>query len=129
MLAGLVPSRVTLSKQFFEKHLEVAMNGKVRTNQGFLQLGFINIDLDLKSPGSKGRPVVAHLPNVQARSENQEQICILNREVPRSSADRARTTTKQGIVGSYDIVSPGSGYRNPKGMDNLLKHAFGVRDA
>src|SRR5215475_15498769 len=88
----------TLHKQFFEEDFQVAVHRKVRSNQWFLELRRINVNLDFESVRRERLPVITYLTNIQTGAQYQEQICILHGKVSCASADRSRSSAEQWII-------------------------------
>src|ERR1017187_2192904 len=84
------------------------MDRHIRLHGWLVKLGRIDVNLDLECARRKGLPVVAGLADIESRSQDQQQIGILYREIPRPIADRALASTKEGIVGSNEVVGPRS---------------------
>src|ERR1035441_6057105 len=82
------------------------MDRHIRLHGWLVKLGRIDVNLDLECARRKGLPVVAGLADIESRSQDQQQIGILYRKIPRPIADRALASTKEGIVGSNEVVGP-----------------------
>src|ERR1035438_8529834 len=86
------------------------MDRHIRLHGWLVKLGRINVNLDLECARRKGLPVVAGLADIESRSQDQQQIGILYRKIPRPIADRALASTKERIVGGDEVIGPCGAY-------------------
>jgi len=110
-----------LSQHLPQKHLQVAMNRQIRLDGRLLQFGRIHVHLDLEGFAREGCPVIAHLPDVQARAQDQEYAGVLYREVARAFADGAGASAEQCVIGRDQVVRPGSSHRDTEFADHPLE--------
>ena len=90
------------------------------------QLGLVDIDVDHMRRARERRPVVARLPNVQTRAEDDQEVRVLHDEVARARADRAGPPAEQGMVRRDQIVGPRGDDRNPQAFgqcDEVIERA------
>ncbi len=88
---------------------------------GLLKFGGVDIDLDLEGIARERLPVVTGLPDVEARSEDQQKVGILHREVPGAVADGALASAKERVVGGDEVVGPGRGDGNAQPVNQVRR--------
>src|ERR1700691_4297999 len=109
MNPGTAVVGIALLQKFSQKLLEVAEDCQVRPHGGLMELGGVDIDLNLESVGRERLPVITGLADIEPRSENQENVGILHREVSGAVTDGALSPTKERVVGGNEVMGPGGG--------------------
>ncbi len=107
------------------------MDGQVRLDRGFVKLGGVDIDLNLEGARRERLPVIAGLANVETRSEDQQNVGILYREVSGAVADGALASAKERVIGCDEVMGPGGGYGYAQPVEEFVKfgNCMGGADA
>ena len=105
------------------------MDGHVRLDGGLVELGGVDIDLDLEGARRERLPVVAGLADVEARSEDQQNIGILHGEVSGAVADGALAPAKERVIGGDEVMGPGGGYGHAEPVNKFVEFRDGMGGA
>jgi hypothetical protein len=119
--SGTVVVSVAPTQELLQKLLEVAVEGHIRLDGGFVELGGVNIDLDLESMWRERLPVITGLANIETRSEDQKKIGILHCEVSSAISDCALASAKKWVVCGDEVVSPGRGHGHAQPVKKFVE--------
>ena len=81
------------------------MDRKVRLHGRLLQLAGVNVHPDLEGLRRKVFPVVADQPDIEAATEDQEDVRILEHKVARAVADRAAPARERRMVVGQQVIA------------------------
>src|SRR4051812_28537445 len=74
----------------------------------------------------KGMPVVADLPDAQARAQDQQGVAILHREIAGPVADAPLPAGEVRIVAGEQVMSPGRRHGDAQLVDDALEAIQGM---
>ena len=85
------------------------------------QFGRVDIDHDRPRVPRERRPIVADLPDVEPAAQHQDQIGVLNDEITRPIADRARPARVERVgVGQQVMGVPPGHHRRAESLDERV---------
>src|SRR5687767_6902167 len=102
------------------------MNGEIRLDGRLLQLRPVDVDDHLIRGAREVLPRVADLPDVEPAADDENEVGVLNGEVPGPVADRSRTAGEEPMVARDDVVCVESRHeRNAKALGEADEVAHG----
>jgi len=113
--------RFTLTQEFLQELAQIAVDGHVRLNRRFVELGGVDIDLDFEGAGREGFPVIADLADVETGPKDQQNVCILHGEVSGAVADGARASAIAPVIGGDEVMGPGGGHGYTQPVEKFVE--------
>ena len=118
-------ARQEIGREFSDEFPGIPLNRQIRSEEFLLQLGRIDIHRNLNRRPAGALPVVTYLTDVVARTDREDQVGVLQNEIPGPLALRADPSGVERVVGRKDSDAvEGRKQRNLKLFGELEKRFF-----